>query len=102
MRRALMRIAAPLAFLAAVTAVVLIARSALHHTTVAAAVTAPPGKPASARFAPPPKRLYYRLQPGDTLDTIARRFKTTVHGLLLFNPGIHAESLVPGQKLRVR
>ena len=47
-------------------------------------------------------RRYYRLQPGDTLDTVAHHYRTTVHQLLLFNPGVHAETIVPGQKLRVR
>ena len=101
-RKALLRIAAPVVFLAAVTVVVLIARSALHHGPVATAVASPLQKQAVARFTPPPKRAFYRIQPGDTLDGIARRFKTTAHRLLLFNPGIHADGLVPGQKLRVR
>ena len=98
-RKALLRLAAPVVFLAAVTAVVLIARSALHREPVAAAVTSPGSQ--QTAFKPPRTRTYYRLQPGDTLDVVASRFGTTVHRLLLFNPGIYADRLVPGQKLRV-
>jgi hypothetical protein len=101
-RRIFLRIAAPVLFLAAATAVVVIARSALHRTPVLTPATAPAGKPGVARAPRHLKRRYYRLQPGDTLDGVAHRFETTVHQLLLFNPGVHAESLVPGQKLRVR
>jgi LysM repeat protein len=90
MRTAYLRAAAPAVFLAAVTAAVLLARSALHRTPVSAAVASP---------AP---RAYYRLLPGDTLPGLARRFRTTVHRLRLFNPGLDAQGLVPGQKLRVR
>jgi LysM repeat protein len=101
-RKAAVRVAAPVLFLAAVTAVVLIARSALHRTPATAAA-APPARTASApSIKQASGRAYYRLTPGDTLDGVARRFKTSVHQLLLFNPGVHAATLVPGQKLRVR
>ena len=102
MRRIVARIAAPVVFLAAVTAVVLILRSGLHQ---AAAVPSAPAAETRLRHAKPKAavtRRYYRLQPGDTLDTIAHHYRTSVHQLLLFNPGVHAETIVPGQKLRVR
>ena len=102
MRRAAVRVSAPVVFLAAVTAVVLIARSALHGTPVTAAAAAPAHTSSAPTFEPPSRRAYYRLQPGDTLDGVARRFKMSIHQLLLFNPGVHAETLVPGRKLRVR
>jgi LysM repeat protein len=85
-----------------VTAVVLIARSALHHAPAAAAAAAPARTSSAPSVKPRATRAYYRLQPGDTLDGVARRFRTSVHQLLLFNPGVHADTLVPGQKLRVR
>ena len=55
-----------------------------------------------ATYRPPGRRLYYRIQPNDTLDVIAARFHTTVHRLQLLNPGVRPNSLAPGEKLRVR
>jgi LysM repeat protein len=101
-RRIVARVAAPVVFLAAVTAVVLILRSGLHETAAVAPAPAADTKLAHAKPKVTVKRHYYRLQPGDTLDTVARHYRTSVHQLLLFNPGVHAETIVPGQKLRVR
>jgi LysM repeat protein len=79
-----------------------IARSALHQVAVVTPAPAAEASPAVARPEVKVKRHYYLLQAGDTLDTVAGRYRTTVHQPLLFNPGIHTDGLVPGQKLRVR
>src|SRR5207244_13628196 len=59
-RRAAVRVSAPVVFLAAVTAVVLIARSALHGTPVTAAAAAPAHTSSAPTFEPPSRRAYYR------------------------------------------
>ena len=102
MRKTFFRLGTPVVFLAAVTVVVVIARSALHNGPLATAVASPTPRQAVATLKQPARRTYYRLQPGDTIDVVAQRFHTTVHQLLLFNPGIHPDALAPGQKLRVR
>jgi LysM repeat protein len=38
---------------------------------------------------------------GDTLESIAAKFDTTVDDLLTLNPGIDPLALNPGQKIRV-
>ncbi len=43
----------------------------------------------------------YRIQPGDTLYAIARRYRTSVSRLLRLNPGISPRRLRIGQRIRV-
>jgi LysM repeat protein len=50
----------------------------------------------------PARRRFYRVRGGDTLDSIAVQFETTVEELLRLNPGIDPLALSPGQRLRVR
>jgi LysM domain len=50
----------------------------------------------------PGRRRFYRVRPGDTLDSIAVRFETTVEELVRLNPGIDPLALSPGQRIRVR
>ena len=107
MRRWLVRVAAPAAFLLAATIAVLLVRSAVRDeeaqsepatasrtaTTRVQATTAP-------RQPRTPRRTY-TVQEGDTLDEIALEHDTTVEKLLALNPGVEPTELRPGQRLRV-
>jgi LysM repeat protein len=105
-RRLLARYVAPAAFLLAVTAVVLVVRSALRTdaptttTTTAAATTR--ATPARTPTHPAAPKQYYVIATGDTLDAIAARFGTTVTELLRLNPGVQPTALRPGEHVRVR
>jgi nucleoid-associated protein YgaU len=101
----LVRYGFPAACLAAVTAIVVLGRPALHDdpTTARARVAAPP-----VRRAPPPtpqvrssRATAYSVRSGDTLEVIAERFGTSVERLLELNPGIDPNALRVGQVLRV-
>jgi hypothetical protein len=94
------RVVAPLAFFAAVTLLVLLVRNSLEDDGRAttpeastAAVTEVENEPARRRF--------YRVARGDTLESIANRFETTVPELLTLNPRIDPLALRPGQRIRV-
>ena len=101
-RRAFLRVAAPALFLVAVTAAVLLVRSATRPGAAAVVPTQTAPRQEVANYRPPARRLYYRVQPNDTLGAIAARFHTTVHRLQLLNPGVNTYALAPGQRLRVR
>jgi peptidoglycan endopeptidase LytE len=94
------RIGAPIAFLVAATAAVLLVRAGLDADTspatpAPATTTTAPSGPISST----PR--YYTIRPGDTLSLVAVRFDTTVDRLLELNPGVDASDLVPGQELRI-
>jgi LysM repeat protein len=100
------RIAAPAAFfLAATILVILIERglssdeSAIPTTTVP--TTSVAGTTTTAGTTTSKKKQIYRVKAGDTLESIAAKFDTTVDDLLALNPGIDPLALSPGQKLRV-
>ena len=101
------RIAAPAAFfLAATILVILIERgldsspSTTTPTTVAPTVSTP-ATPTTGDTTPSKKKQIYRVRAGDTLESIAAKFDTTVDDLLSLNPGIDPLALSPGQKIRV-
>ena len=99
-KRTFLRIAAPALLLGAVTVAVFAVRDAIRHT---ASATPPPAhKRTEQSRVPLSKRVYYRIRYGDTLGQIAERFHTSIHQLLLFNPGLKPESIVPGERIRVR
>jgi LysM repeat protein len=52
-------------------------------------------RPASA-----PGKRFYVIRAGDTLDAVARRFRTSVGHLLALNPGVEPTSLRIGQRIR--
>jgi LysM repeat protein len=101
------RIAAPAAFfLAATILVVLIERgldssSTETSTTAAPTVTTPETTPTTGTSTGKQKKQIYRVKPGDTLESIAAKFDSTVDDLLALNPGIDPLALSPGQKIRV-
>jgi len=91
-RAKLARVAAPVAFLLAITIAVLVVRSALQDD-------APDTRPAAT--APPAGAATVVVRAGDTLDAIARASGTTVETILRLNPGIDPEALRVGQRVRV-
>jgi LysM repeat protein len=107
-RRWLARVAAPLAFLILVTLGVVAVRSALEEddsasparvTVTTTAETAPAEQPTTGTTAKRGK--FYRVQSGDTLESIAEDHGTTVEALLELNPGIDPVALRIGQRVRV-
>ena len=101
------RIAAPAAFfLAATILVVLIERgldssSTETSTNAAPTITTPATTPTTGTSTGKQKKQIYRVKPGDTLESIAAKFDSTVDDLLALNPGIDPLALSPGQKIRV-
>ena len=94
------RAVAPLAVLAAVTAVVV----ALHQRSTHRP-TAPAPAPASVRHEVRPRqapRRTVRVGTGDTLGAIALRLHTTVSRLEQLNPGLDPTALRVGQTIRVK
>jgi LysM repeat protein len=106
----LARVAAPLAFLVLATLGVVAVRAALDEdsatTTVTVTTTAETTttkKPASTtdQGNNTKNAKYYRVQSGDTLESIASDHGTTVEALLELNPGIDPVALTIGQRIRV-
>ena len=103
----LARIVAPVVFFAAVTLLVLLVQHSLEDegtatpSTVAAAPAPPSASTRTAAQRKPTKR-YYRVQTGDTLESIAGKYDTTVPDLLALNPNIDPLALSPGERIRVR
>lgn len=107
------RLAAPVAFLAAVTVAVLVVRAGLggEAKTLPSPTAHPKAGAASAKSRPPKAKrpaatrvsaAYYRIQSGDTLDAVSRRFGTPLTKLLALNPGIEPTALHVGQRVRIR
>jgi len=100
-RRGVARVAAPLAFLAAVTVAVLLVRAGLDEASTRAEPAVPTAT-APTTTTPEPARRYYRIRAGDTLAAIAPRFGLTEAELVALNPGIEPTALRIGQRIRVR
>jgi len=118
------RVLAPLAFFAAVTILVLVVQGSLDDDESGAApvtVTQPAGGAAGTGTSIPPEppppepppatsgaseetpqKETYLVQSGDTLESIAHRFDTSVAALLDLNPNIDPLALRPDQKIRVK
>lgn len=105
----LARVVAPLAFLAAAGALVVLVDRALDGSPDASTVTAAEPvssvplttEPVEPGTTDPVEEKFYRVKAGDTLEAIATRFSTTVDILLKLNPGVDPLALSPGQRLRV-
>jgi LysM repeat protein len=113
------RLAAPAAFLLAVTIAFLLVRAALRDAdeksnTVSvstAAVTTTPVTPTTTqpRAAPTrtrtraakPRPRFYVIESGDTFGTVAAQFGTTVAALQALNPNVSSNALVVGQRIRI-
>jgi len=107
------RLAAPVAFFVAAFVLVALVQRALSAgdetpdstpTTTAPTPTETTGEPptTTGQTEPSPGRRRYRVREGDTLDSIAERFDTTVEALIDLNPGIDPLTLDPGERIRVR
>lgn len=101
-RGRLARLAAPLAFLAAVTVAVLLVRAGLDEASTRAEPTLPVTTAPTTPTTPGGKRQFYRIRSGDTLAAIAPRFGLTEAELVALNPGIEPTALRIGQRIRVR
>jgi LysM repeat protein len=108
----LARLAAPAALLLAATVAVLLVRSALDRggddgaattvTTVTRPAATPATPPPAGTGAEQPERQFYRVRSGDTLETIAEQYGTTVEELLALNPNVDPVELSIGERLRVQ
>ena len=94
------RIVAPIVLLAAVLAVVTLSvhagvlggnKSSATHPTARTSPTATTTK----------KHHFYRVRKGDTMSTIAAKYKISLSELLLLNPHASSSTLAIGEKLRV-
>jgi LysM repeat protein len=94
------RFGAPLAFLAAVTAGVLLVRSGLDEGK--SSIAPPPAATTPAPSKANAGRRFYRIRAGDTLAAIAPRFDTTEAAIVVLNPGLEPTALRIGQRIRVR
>ena len=101
-RRAVARVAAALAFLAAVTVAVLLVRSGLDEASTRGDRPAARASAPATTTSQPAGRRYYRIRAGDTLAAIAPRFGLTEAELVALNPGIEPTALRIGQRIRVR
>jgi LysM repeat protein len=96
------RLAAPLAFFAAATVLILLVQSGLRDEADSGTNLAPPiTTPTTEVTTTTTKRKRYRVQRGDTLESIAEKFDTTVEALIELNPDIDPLALRPGQRIRI-
>ena len=101
------RIAAPAAFFLAATILVILIERGLSSNpdestpTTGAPTVSTPSTQTTSGTTPSRKKQIYRVKAGDTLESIAAKFDTTVDDLLALNPGIDPLALSPGQKIRV-
>jgi LysM repeat protein len=113
-RRQLARLAAPAAFLLAATIFILIVRSGMDDETGAGTPAATETRAVTTRAAPATTARtttapattgageVHTIQRGDTYETIAAQYGTTVDALLELNPGVDPTQLTIGQEIRVR
>jgi LysM repeat protein len=102
-------LAAPAAFLLAVTVAVLLVRAGLGDsgadtsaaTSTRTPVTSTARTTTKTTTKPRPKRFYV-VESGDTYGTIATKFGTSVDVLITLNPEVDPNALRVGQRVRVR
>jgi LysM repeat protein len=99
------RIAAPAAFFLAATILVVLIERGLNSDsqtpTTVLPTTSAPDTTTTAGTTTSKKKKLYRVKAGDTLESIAAKFDTTVDDLLALNPDVDPLALSPGQKIRV-
>jgi LysM repeat protein len=96
------RLAAPLAFAAAAIVLILLVQSGLRADDSETGTTATPtATTQGGTTTVATQRKRYRVQRGDTLESIAAKFGTTVEALIELNPDIDPLALSPGQRIRV-
>jgi LysM repeat protein len=98
-------LAAPVAFLAAITIGALVVRAGFkhgkHHATPTTTVTTQ-AKKSHARSHKRRHGRMYTVHSGDTFDSIARKTGTTVDRLEQLNPSVDPTALRVGQTIRVQ
>jgi LysM repeat protein len=99
------RLIAPLAFFGAATIFIILIQTGLNGGSTDTTTTASPTVSASTTTAPTTtgkkKKHIYTVKSGDTLESIAAKFNTTVDDLLTLNPDVDPLALSPGEKIRV-
>ena len=99
------RVVAPLAFFAAATILIVLLESGLNGGSTDTVTTARPpatsSTPTTGTSTGRAKKRVYRVKSGDTLESIAAKFDTTVDDLLRLNPNADPLALSPRQKIRV-
>jgi len=121
-RSDLARYAAPVAFLVAITILVVLVHSALssgrggntttaaqpattQRTTTHATTTRPPTTTTSSTATTstaPAGAQYYTIQSGDTFGSIATAKGTTIGALEQLNPDVNPNALSVGQQIRIK
>jgi LysM repeat protein len=105
-RRNAARVAAPVAFLAAVTIGALVVRAGFehgkHHASPPATTATSKTKTTKANGRKRPRVHTYTVQSGDTFASIAIKERTTVARLEHLNPGVDPATLRVGEKIRVQ
>jgi LysM repeat protein len=104
------RIIAPVVFFLAATILILLVNSAIESGSDAAATTTPTTTQPSVSTEPTgtgdvttgKPRKFYRVKVGDTLETIANQFDTTVDDLNALNPTLDPNNLQVGQRIRIQ
>jgi LysM repeat protein len=100
------RLAAPVAFFVAAVVLITLIQQGLDAMESDPVTTASsPPTSATGTTAPtttrPQRRRFYRVRSGDTLESIAARFDTTVADLIELNPTVDPLALNPGSRIRV-
>jgi LysM repeat protein len=98
------RLIAPLAFFAAATLLVVLIQAGLSggtETTTSSTPTVSAPSTSGPATTGKKKKRFYHVHGGDTLESIAAKFDTTVDDLLILNPDVDPLALSPGQKIRV-
>ena len=94
------RVLAPLAFFTAATVLILLIHGSLTGSSSPATTSTPSASVSTPPATTPAK--FYNVKAGDTLESIAAKYHTTVGRLLRLNPKIDPLSLGTGQRVRVR
>lgn len=104
-RRNAARVAAPVAFLAAVTIGALVVRAGFehgkHHANTPTTTSTSKTKTTKTHGRKRPHLRTYTVQSGDTFASIAIKERTTVARLEQLNPGVDPTTLRVGEKIRV-
>jgi LysM repeat protein len=100
------RLVAPLAFFGAATVFIILIQAGLNSGSADSSTTATPTVSAPSTTTPETttasgKKEFYRVKSGDTLESIAAKFNTTVDDLLTLNPNVDPLALSPRQRIRV-
>jgi spore germination protein YaaH len=108
------RLVAPIAFFVAATVLILLVQNALSSGEASPTTTTTPTQTAptttddeldttgQTETDQRRRRRFYRIKPGDLLESIAARFDTTVERLVELNPEIDPQALTVGERIRLR